>query len=164
MNQMAHDLAAATVKVAHPKDAKSYAVAGDIQTLTDHKKDARDTYLLALRYDNSKYQVWQQVVLIDAEMNQTDSLLVHTGRALELFPNQASLWFYNGLAHLLKKQPTKGVKALEHGRKLVVNNADAAGPVRCPAGRCLPRAASNTISRMQPTRPLWSATRAMCRC
>jgi Tfp pilus assembly protein PilF len=52
---------------------------------------------------------------------------VHTDRALELFPNQSSLWFYNGVAHLLKKQPTKGVKALEHGRKLVVNNPEQLG-------------------------------------
>jgi tetratricopeptide (TPR) repeat protein len=126
VNQLARDLAAATIK-SYPKDAKAYAVAGDIQTLTDRKKDARDTYLKALRYDNSKFQIWQQVVLIDAELNQTDSLLTHTDRALELFPNQASLWFYNGVAYLLKKQPQKGVKALEHGRKLVVNNAELLG-------------------------------------
>ncbi|GAC1376261.1 MAG: tetratricopeptide repeat protein [Hymenobacter sp.] len=126
VNQLARDLAAATIKT-FPKEAKSYAVAGDIQTLTDHKKDARDTYLKALRYDDSKFQIWQQVVLIDAELNQTDSLLVHSDRALELFPNQASLWFYNGVAHLLKKQPQKGVKALEHGRKLVVDNPELLG-------------------------------------
>ena len=126
VNQLARDLAAATIRI-YPKDAKSYAVAGDIQTLTEHKKDARDTYLKALRFDNSKFQIWQQVVLIDAELNQTDSLLVHTDRALELFPNQASLWFYNGVAHVLKKQPQKGVKALEHGRKLVVNNPELLG-------------------------------------
>ena len=126
VNQLARDLAAATVKT-YPKEAKSYAVAGDIQTLTDRKKEARNTYLQALRYDNSKFQIWQQVVLIDAELNQTDSLLVHTDRALELFPNQASLWFYNGVANLLKKKPQKGVKALEHGRKLVVNNPELLG-------------------------------------
>ena len=123
VNQLARDLATATVKI-FPKEAKAYAVAGDIQTLTDQKKDARNTYLQALRYDNSKFQIWQQVVLIDAELNQTDSLLVHTDRALELFPNQASLWFYNGVAHLLKKQPQKGVKSLEYGRKLVSNNTE----------------------------------------
>jgi tetratricopeptide (TPR) repeat protein len=126
VNQLARDLAAATIKI-YPKDAKSYAVAGDIQTLTDRKKDARDTYLKALRYDNSKFQLWQQVVLIDAELNQTDSLLAHTNRALELFPNQASLWFYNGVAYLLKKQPQKGVKALEHGRKLAAATPELLG-------------------------------------
>jgi tetratricopeptide (TPR) repeat protein len=123
VNQTALDLAATTMRV-HPKEAKAYAVAGDIQTLTDHKKEARDTYLKALKYDNSKFQIWQQVVLIDAELNQTDSLLTHTDRALELFPNQAALWFYNGVAHMLKKQTQKGVKSLEYGRKLVAGNSE----------------------------------------
>src|SRR6476661_4047353 len=123
VNQTALDLAATTVRV-HPKEAKAYAVAGDIQTLTDHKKEARDTYLKALKLDNSKFQIWQQVVLIDAELNQTDSLLVHTDHALELFPNQAALWFYNGVAHVLNKQTQKGVKSLEHGRKLVTGNSE----------------------------------------
>ncbi len=117
------ELAAATVK-AHPREAKAYAVAGDIQTLTEHKREARDNYLKALRLDNSKFQIWQQVVLIDAELSQTDSLLLHTDRALELFPNQAALWFYNGVGHLLKKQPLKATKALEHGRKLTLDNAE----------------------------------------
>ncbi len=126
LNQLARDLAAATVKN-FPKEAKAYAVSGDIQTLTEKKKEARNSYLQALRYDNSKFQIWQQVVLIDAELNQTDSLLAHTDRALELFPNQASLWFYNGVAHLLKKQTQRGVKALEHGRKLVISNPEQLG-------------------------------------
>lgn len=126
VNQTALDLAAATVRV-HPKEAKAYAVAGDVQTLTDHKKDARDTYLKALKLDNSKFQIWQQVVLIDAELNQTDSLLAHTDRALELFPNQAALWFYNGVGYMLKKQNAKAVKSLEHGRKLVAGNAELLG-------------------------------------
>ncbi|WP_052732849.1 tetratricopeptide repeat protein [Hymenobacter terrenus] len=126
VNQLARTLAAATIK-AYPKNARSHSLAGDIETLTNHKKEARNAYLQALRYDNSKFQTWQQVVLIDAELNQTDSLLTHTDRALELFPNQSSLWFYNGVAYMLKKQPQKGVKALEHGRKLVMNSPEQLG-------------------------------------
>ena len=123
IEKTALDLAAITVRV-HPKEAKAYSVAGDIQTLTNHKEDARNTYLQAIKLDNSRYQIWQQVVLIDAELNQTDSLLRHTDRALELFPNQAPLWFYNGVAYVLNKQPAKGVKALEYGRKLATDNPE----------------------------------------
>nr|GFB87896.1 hypothetical protein [Tanacetum cinerariifolium] len=123
INAVALDLAAATVR-SHPKEAKAYSVAGDVQTLTGKKREARDTYLKALRYDNSKYQLWQQVVLLDAELNQTDSLLVHSDRALELFPNQAQLWFFNGVGHSLKHQPKQAVAALEHGRKLASANLE----------------------------------------
>lgn len=123
VNQLARDLTAATVAT-FPKEAKSYSVSGDVLALTDHKAEARNAYSRALRYDNSKFQIWQQVVLLDGELNQTDSLLVHSGRALEVFPNQASLWFYNGVAYLLKRQFARAVKSLEHGRKLATNNAE----------------------------------------
>lgn len=123
IEKTALDLAAITVRV-HPKEAKAYSVAGDIQTLTNRKEDARNTYLQAIKLDNSRYQIWQQVVLIDAELNQTDSLLRHTERALELFPNQSPLWFYNGVAYVLNKQAAKGVKALEYGRKLATDNPE----------------------------------------
>ncbi len=126
VNQLGRDLAAATIKT-YPKEAKAYAMAGDIHIHTDRKKEARDLYLKALRYDNSKFQIWQQVVFIDSELNQTDSLLAHTDRALELFPNQSSLWFYNGVANLLKKNSQRGIKALEYGRKLVMSNPELLG-------------------------------------
>ncbi|MDJ0365653.1 tetratricopeptide repeat protein [Hymenobacter sp. H14-R3] len=120
---LALDLATATVRN-HPREAKAYSVAGDVEMQTGRKKEARNTYLKALKYDKSKFQLWQQVVLLDAELSQTDSLLVHSDAALELFPNQAPLWFYNGMGHLLKKQPREAVQALEHGRRLAVGNAE----------------------------------------
>ena len=120
---LALDLAAATVRN-HPHEAKAYSVAADVQMQTGHKKEARNTYLKALKYDKSKFQLWQQVVLLDAELNQTDSLLVHSDQGLELFPNQAPLWFYNGVGHLLKKQPKQAVQALEQGRRLAVGNVE----------------------------------------
>ncbi|UYZ62746.1 tetratricopeptide repeat protein [Hymenobacter weizhouensis] len=123
LNQTALELAAITTRV-HPKEAKAFSIAGDIQTVVEKRADARTNYLKALRLDNSRYQIWQQVVLIDAELSQTDSLLRHTEQALELFPNQAPLWFYNGVGHLLKKQPAKGIKSLEYGRKLATDNPE----------------------------------------
>lgn len=120
---LAHDLAVATVRN-YPREAKAYNVAADVQLQTGHKKEARNTYLKALEFDKSKFQIWQQVVLLDAELNQPDSLLVHSDRALELFPNQAPLWFYNGVGHLLKKQPQQAAQALEHGRRLAAGNLE----------------------------------------
>ncbi|WP_426493316.1 tetratricopeptide repeat protein [Hymenobacter sp. 102] len=123
LNQTAQELAAITTRV-HPKEAKAFSIAGDIQTVTGNRPAARANYLQAIRLDNSRYQIWQQVVLIDAELNQIDSLLTHTGQALELFPNQAPLWFYNGVGYQLKKQPAKAIKSLEYGRKLATDNPE----------------------------------------
>jgi len=123
LQNMALELAESTIK-AYPREAKAYAVAGDVQALTQKKENARANYLKAIRLDNSHYKIWQQIVFIDAELTQPDSMLNHTEKALELFPNQAMMWFYNGTAYLLNKNPAKAVKSLEYGKKLAASDPD----------------------------------------
>lgn len=117
------ELATLTVQT-YPEEAKAHAVAGDLQSLSGLKKEARGSYLQAVRRDNSKFKIWQQIVLLDAELDQTDSLLRHSDRALALFPNQPLLYFYNGTALLIKKDYPKAARTLEYGRKLVSDDPD----------------------------------------
>ncbi len=123
LRRTALELAALTVQT-NPREAKAYAVAGDLQTLSGLKPEARASYLSAVRFDNSKFKIWQQIVLLDAELKETDSLLRHTERALALFPNQPLLYFYNGTALLVKKEYAKAARSLEYGRKLVPDEPD----------------------------------------
>ncbi len=102
----------------HPQEAKAYAVAGDLQTIVGKKETARNNYLKAVKLDDSHFKIWQQIVLLDAELSQSDSLVKHSEQALELFPNQAVFWFYNGTGHLIEKNFEKAVKSLEYGKRL----------------------------------------------
>ncbi|NEM96889.1 tetratricopeptide repeat protein [Pontibacter burrus] len=102
----------------HPEEAKAYAVAGDLQTIVGKRLKARDNYLKAVKLDDSHFKIWQQIVLLDAELNESAALVEHSEQALELFPNQAVFWFYNGTGHLIEKNYDKAVKALEHGKRL----------------------------------------------
>ncbi|WP_210490042.1 tetratricopeptide repeat protein [Rufibacter aurantiacus] len=116
-------LAELTTK-AHPREAKAHAVAGDVFVNAGRKLPARDSYVKAVALDPGHYKIWQQIVLLDGEMNQNDSLVVHSERALEFFPNQPMFWFYNGTAYLINKNYTKAAKSLEYGRRLAGNNRD----------------------------------------
>ena len=102
----------------HPEEAKAYAVAGDLQTIVGKKEQARNNYLQAVKFDDSHFKIWQQIVLLDAELSHADAMVKHSEQALELFPNQAVFWFYNGTGHLITKNYAKGVKSLEHGKRL----------------------------------------------
>jgi tetratricopeptide (TPR) repeat protein len=103
---------------AHPQDAKAYAVYGDLLVMSEQKENARNNYIKASRLDNSIFEVWNRIIQLDAELEQMDSLAKHSEQALELFPNQSIFWFYNGTAHLIKKNYQKAVDALEDGKKL----------------------------------------------
>ena len=108
----------------HPDEAKAFAVAADLQTIVGQKEKARNNYLRAVKLDDSHFKIWQQIVLLDAELAQADSLVIHSEQALELFPNQAVFWFYNGTGHMIEKNYSKAARALEHGKRLSAGEPD----------------------------------------
>jgi tetratricopeptide (TPR) repeat protein len=123
LEEVSLELAELTIK-SHPDEAKAYAVAADLQTIVGKKERARNNYLKAVKLDDSHFKIWQQIVLLDAELSQSDSLVIHSEKALELFPNQAVFWFYNGTGHMIEKNFSKAVKSLEYGKRLSANEAE----------------------------------------
>ncbi|MEZ0541727.1 tetratricopeptide repeat protein [Fibrella arboris] len=106
----------------NPNDAKAQVMMADLLVQQGQKAEARDAYVHAARLDPSIYEVWGAIVQLDGELNQVDSVLVHTEKALEVFPNQGLLWYSNGSANLFKRRYQEAVDALEESRKLLAAN------------------------------------------
>lgn len=102
----------------HPTDAKSYAVMGDIYSIGFEREKARDAYKKAVAIDNSHFKIWQQLILLDSELNDNKSLIKNSEKALEIFPNQTIFWYFNGMAHYLEKNNENAAESLEQGAKL----------------------------------------------
>lgn len=108
----------------HPKDSKVSIIYADMLMRNGKKVEARDMYARGARLDGSVYEIWGAVLQLDGELNQVDSMLVHSELALEVFPNQGMLWYSNGTAHLMKKDYTKAVSSLEESLKLITDKPD----------------------------------------
>jgi tetratricopeptide (TPR) repeat protein len=115
---------AETIAKLHPVNAKVYAVYGDLLMMKNEKAQARNMYAAAARIDRSIFEVWERIIRLDGELNQLDSLLVHSEQALEVFPNQATLYYFNGIAHLNRKDYKKATEVLEEGQTLAISNID----------------------------------------
>lgn len=109
---------------AHPGQADSWTVNGDMHFALDEKDQALNMYKEAIRLDNSNYNVWQNILSIQYELGQTDSLVNYSEEALEYFPNQANFYFFNGSAHLINKDYREAAFSLERGKKLSSSNLD----------------------------------------
>jgi hypothetical protein len=46
------------------------------------------------RIDGSVFQVWGAILQLDGDLNQVDSMLAHSEKALEVFPNQGMFWYF----------------------------------------------------------------------
>lgn len=110
---------------AHPNDARSQLMLADLLVQQGKKAEARDLYAKAAQLDGSTYEIWGALLQLDGELNQVDSLLVHSQKALELFPNQGLFWYSNGTANLYKRKYPEAVESLEESRKLLANATTA---------------------------------------
>jgi len=106
----------------HPKEAKAFAVNGDFLILDGQNKKALASYLEAVKLDPSKYAVWSQILFIESDLNQFDSLVKHSAQAIEYFPTQPASYLFNGLAHNQLKQHGEAAKSLNLGAMLTVGN------------------------------------------
>lgn len=117
------ELGEATVKT-HPEEPQAHAIYGETLMKAGKKEEAWKSFIKAKELDPTSYNLWMQVISLDTDLNQADSLVAHTEEALETFPNQALLWLYNGLGYSLKKEYSKSVEVLEEGKKLSSGNPD----------------------------------------
>ena len=102
----------------HPDDAKTWAIYGDFLYGENKKKDAREMYLKSIAIDNSKYQVWNQVLFIDSELNDIDAIIMHSSDCIELFPNQVLPHYFNGIGHIQKQEFKEAISSLEMAKEL----------------------------------------------
>jgi tetratricopeptide (TPR) repeat protein len=109
---------------AHPNEAEAYALYGDLYRLKSKDSLALVAYKTALNIDNSKYSVWQQIFEIYSNQAQNDSLVSYTSQAQEIFPNNARVYYYAGLAYMQLKQNTKALQKLQRGEMITTDNPD----------------------------------------
>lgn len=118
----------------HPKDGRSQAIYADLLVQQGNKAEARDYYVKAARLEKATYEIWGAILQLDGELNQMDSMLVHSEQALELFPNQGVLWVFNGSANYFKKRYKEAVDAYEESRRLSSSNAELMKSVTAQLG------------------------------
>lgn len=100
---------------------KAQAFVGDLLYQSGRPNEAVAYYLNSLKLSPSNYSVWQNVINIEADLNQYDSVVSHSEKALEYFPNQAILYYFAGTGHLILKDYKKSVRMLEQGKKYTVD-------------------------------------------
>jgi len=118
-----YKLADATLE-AHPDDAESYIIYGNIFYSQDSMSAAKDMYLKALKIDDSRLEAWQNLLDIELRNNDLDVVIQHSESALELYPNQAIIFYFNGTAHLIQNNYEKAIRAFEQGKKLSSSNLE----------------------------------------
>lgn len=121
LKKEAFELNKILIKV-HPEEAKSYTIYADFLLRENKLEGAKENYLKAIEFDNSRFPIWNQLMFIESELNQQDDLLRDSKKAIELFPNQPIFYFFYGLTNLQKKNFQEAIDYFEIGKDFVLDN------------------------------------------
>jgi tetratricopeptide (TPR) repeat protein len=105
-----------------PNEAKAFSIYGDILSNGKNYEEARNAYRKVVELDSSKYVIWQQMILLDSQLNDNISLLNDSKKTMELFPEQAEPYFFYGIAEMRSKNYKDAIKALNNGKGFVIND------------------------------------------
>lgn len=106
----------------HPDDAKAFSMYGDFLYRDKKLLEARTQYRKAIAIDKEKYLLWSQLLLIESELNDFVSMQRESKEAMELFPNQALPYFFNGAANIQLKNYKEAVAVLNEGKEFVYDD------------------------------------------
>ncbi len=115
------ELAGILLKV-HPNTTEANTLYAEF-LLRENKMDSASIYLSkATQLNTANYDTWDKLLLTDIELSRLDSLELHSSQAMEMFPNQAMVYYYNGYANLQLKNYGKALRSLSDGKGLVTGN------------------------------------------
>jgi tetratricopeptide (TPR) repeat protein len=83
---------------------------------------AEKEILKILASDDSNFTIWNQLFSIYLLQNRVEDLNQKSTEALEFFPNQAIVYFYNGYSYFMLKQYAKASDKLTTGLDYVIDN------------------------------------------
>ena len=86
-----------TLVETHPKEAKAYAVRGDVLSIAGKRQAAIEAYRLSTTFNGGVYVVWEQMLSLLMAQRSYDELIRQAGLGIENFPNQAFLYYAQGV-------------------------------------------------------------------
>ncbi len=106
----------------NPNDSRAFAIRGDVFTQQHQTMEAMQDYKKSVAMNPKEFAVWQQLFFELSDLKMNDTLETYTSKAIELFPEQALSYYFNGFAnHQLKNYP-KAIKNLKHGIPMCGDN------------------------------------------
>lgn len=100
----------------HPDEAKAFSMHGDFLYRDKKLEQARTEYRKAISLDKEKYALWNQLLIIESELSDYAAMEKESKEAIDLFPNQALPYFFNGAANVQLRNFKDAVIILNEGK------------------------------------------------
>lgn len=97
-------------------------IGGDLYLSLNKNSESLKHYVKAIELGATTFEVWQNLLYLEIRLEQFDNVIKHAEQALEYFPNQAMLHYFNGIGYLRTRKNKEASVALEQAKKLSSSN------------------------------------------
>jgi tetratricopeptide (TPR) repeat protein len=106
----------------YPKDARCYSVRGDFYLKESKNKEALLDFKEAVKFDQTKFAIWEQILIMEYQEQNYSELLSSSKKCLEFFPAMSKVYLFYGIAAIQEKLYQDAIDKLTSGEELVVND------------------------------------------
>ena len=106
----------------HSSDANAFAANGDLYFALQEKDSAKYFYKKAVDINGNNLQLWQNLLSLEMENNNFESVIDYANEALSYFPNQPVLYLYAGTASFSLRNFKNAIMFWEQGKSIVYGN------------------------------------------
>lgn len=122
------------LKTTYPGDAGVHVVGGDLFLCTGKNREAQAEYLKAVESGAVNFEVYENLLFLEVRLEQWDQAIKHAEQALEMYPNQGMIHYFNGFANLRKRQYDEAIFAFEQAKRLSSSNPQLTGEINSQLG------------------------------
>lgn len=108
-----------TLVAVHPNEPKALAMKADFLNKEGRYEESLIYFHRVIALDSSRYLVWEQMLLIEQRLERYPEMASESDRALRLFPQQSSLYYFNGMANIKIKNYISAENHLKMGLNFV---------------------------------------------
>lgn len=106
----------------HPNDLMVNLAISDYLINTDRGEDALIYLYFVLDRDKSNYVVFEEIIRIESQLQNWESVFEISSNALKLYPNQPYLFFYNGFSAMQLEKYEEAIDMFKRGTALSSND------------------------------------------
>ena len=106
----------------YSKNAELYAIYGDLNYAVGEKENAKKYYKKSVGIKQSIKPVWTQILFLDVEEANYDSLLLYSEKALMFYPTEPLYYYFNGVSNSFFNNLNEAKNSLEEGIEYVFDN------------------------------------------
>lgn len=106
----------------NPESSKAHSIHGDYLLVAERNEEALKAYKKAVELDNSKFPLWNQVMIMQYEQRDYQGLYESSKKCLELFPTASTAYLLQGISANETGHYDDAIDALSLGLEMIVND------------------------------------------